>query len=1406
MPPRPPWLLLTFLVALLIAYATPSAAQSLQNTSFESGTYATGVPNSAGAWRGDLGGFVTAENGITPFQGTRMMKFTAASSAGAGPSGAAEAIQLVDLAPYASAIATGTFTLTGSMYVNRVAGDSQTDTQFAIVISAYGGSLANYPTNIGSPLARHAASIITDGNPATWQPTPTTSLTLPPNTTYVSVIVEAVENVFNDVSGAEFDGHYADQVSFALAPLPSVSIANAQVTEGNSGTMAMTFPVTASGPVHFPITMNYQTTDGTASVANVDYVSASGPYALNPDQSFSQMWGSAGPGNGQFNDPYSVATDPAGNVYVVEALGNRVQKFSPTGTFIAQWGSTGSGNGQFNAPHGIAIDAFGNVYVTDSANHRIQKFTETGVYLSQWGAFGTGDGQFNYPVGIATDPFANVFVCDYSNNRIQKFTSAGAFVAKWGSAGGGNGQFANPIGIAVNDAGSVFIGDTGNNRIQKFSNAGGYISEWGANGTGDGQFQGPRGMSIDVYGNLYVTDSGTNRIQAFTSAGAFLTKWGAEGSGGGQFEFPVGLTVDGSGNIYVADRGNSRIQKYTQNSASATVIVLVNGDVQNELDETFTVSLSNPVNASLGVTSATGTILNDDFLTCGTYPWVQVSPSGATPTGRSGHSMVFDTARGVAVLFGGLDSNAYLGDTWEWNGAAWSLRSSSGPSPRRYAALGYDPDRGRTVLFGGQAPNGSALGDTWEWDGTTWTLRATTGPPARYGAAMAYDPDQVAMILHGGTANGGYLQENFDQYIWLGQWSAQYGPFRGEAFHHLIWTPAKMYLIPGVDLVYGSSLNSLWVYGIPIETRPGSGNLCAVYDDARRMLILVGKVVGTSGSIYKTWERDPGLMWPGNLHEVASSPPPQAETGAMVYDATRRVTVLFSPGATGATWIYAPVKAVSFEVKGTTPVTGQDHSIQLQRDGIEIDLPLGSPPLTFQWKRSGVTLTDDSHISGATTDRLTIRAFGAADEGDYQVTVANPCGSQTKSFSLDAPVCNFPITTQPVGATATAGSTLTLSVGFSTNGTWPHYWSRDRKALWWWEPGYQMAWSFTQATLTIPSIQKRHAGVYRLHVQRNPGCPFIAGDSAIVVVNDCGTSLGFLEQPTDRVVPLGQPTTFVGTAQGCGTIAYQWRKNSTPIVGATNSAFAIPSVAAADSGTYSVAVTDNTGITVVSNLARLNLVRPIVLRDTAKDNYDFSYVIDWAVRDPSKVDVEWRNSSGAWQSIAGASGQTQGSATVTLTASSYGAYRLRITDPAGVAWLESQHGLSPNESSMVPTAVLSNYPDTISGTPDWMSLTLEFRNRRSFATGTAQLNYLTLGGVTPRDSTGTALILPRAFTNSIPGNATSSVDPRPFYRISEIGLPGGRTRLSGSFSWWDYPQGVTPYWRSRAFLLFTRIP
>ena len=114
-----------------------------------------------------------------------------------------------------------------------------------------------------------------------------------------------------------------------------------------------------------------------------------------------------------------IAIDPQGNVYVVEAFGGVVEKFTADGQLLRHWEGPGQG---LDNPRGIAVDAHDHVYVTDTANNRIEKFTSRGRFLRSWGRRPHGHGRFRNPRGVAVDSQGNVYVTNAGSDRVKKFS------------------------------------------------------------------------------------------------------------------------------------------------------------------------------------------------------------------------------------------------------------------------------------------------------------------------------------------------------------------------------------------------------------------------------------------------------------------------------------------------------------------------------------------------------------------------------------------------------------------------------------------------------------------------------------------------------------------------------------------------------------------------------------------------------------------------------------------------------------------------------------------------------------------------------------------------------------------------------------------------------------------------
>ena len=103
---------------------------------------------------------------------------------------------------------------------------------------------------------------------------------------------------------------------------------------------------------------------------------------LAPDGTFIAELKGPEPG---FYGPRRIAIGPDNSIYVVDQGHNRIAKLSAEGQVLTVWGSAGKGDGQFNDPTSVAVDPSTNkVYVADPMNKRIQVFDENGKFLTKW--------------------------------------------------------------------------------------------------------------------------------------------------------------------------------------------------------------------------------------------------------------------------------------------------------------------------------------------------------------------------------------------------------------------------------------------------------------------------------------------------------------------------------------------------------------------------------------------------------------------------------------------------------------------------------------------------------------------------------------------------------------------------------------------------------------------------------------------------------------------------------------------------------------------------------------------------------------------------------------------------------------------------------------------------------------
>ena len=136
----------------------------------------------------------------------------------------------------------------------------------------------------------------------------------------------------------------------------------------------------------------------------------------------------------------------------------------------------------------------------------------------------------------------------------------------------------------------------------------------------------------------------------------------------------------------------------------------------------------------------------------------------------------------------------------------------------------------------------------------------------------------------------------------------------------------------------------------------------------------------------------------------------------------------------------------------------------------------GTSPLSCQWRKGGVLLSDSGNISGSQTATLTLTNVLGADAGSYSVIITNSSGSVTSQVATLIVVDPF-ISAQPVSQTVNAGATLLFSATAVGTESLRYQWRRN---------GLNVAGG-TDALLTLTNVQWADAGGFDLLVSNSFG-------------------------------------------------------------------------------------------------------------------------------------------------------------------------------------------------------------------------------------------------------------------------------------------------------------------------------
>jgi len=243
--------------------------------------------------------------------------------------------------------------------------------------------------------------------------------------------------------------------------------------------------------------------------SNERIVVVNGATGSSPSAAFALPLSSTSLGSVSLYDPYTLAMDVQGNLYIADSANVRILKVVLTGAGTSSVTGAVSAvtpvsysynNGSYDQIYGVAVDGSGNVYIPDYDGGVLVK-------VAPGGATTTINLTYNsntfYPTGIGLDSFGNVYLVDGYDNWLAKLTTSGTLqpILAPGLPSG----LSEPWNITVDPAGKLYISDFGNNRIAIIDPSTPYVAPFASAAVGSNSTSGPQLLQLTNIGDQDLT-------------------------------------------------------------------------------------------------------------------------------------------------------------------------------------------------------------------------------------------------------------------------------------------------------------------------------------------------------------------------------------------------------------------------------------------------------------------------------------------------------------------------------------------------------------------------------------------------------------------------------------------------------------------------------------------------------------------------------------------------------------------------------------------------------------------------------------------------------------------------------------------------------------------------------------
>ncbi len=255
-------------------------------------------------------------------------------------------------------------------------------------------------------------------------------------------------------------------------------------------------------------------------------------------------------------DPYGVAVDSSGDVFVADTYKGAVYKIVAANGLVNASSTVNTLASGFSALRSVAVDGSGNVFVADAggAVYEIAAGTNSAVPV------GSG---FEGPTGVAVDGSGNVFVAEHgSGGAVKEIVAVNGAVGASSQVNTLASGFSFPRSIAVDGSGNVFVAEQGNGgAVKEIVAVNGAVSASSQVIAVGGGFNSPTGVAVDGSGNVFVTDAETNAVYEILAVNGAVPSSPTILTVATGFDGPESIAVDSSGNLFIADSQNAAVKE-----------------------------------------------------------------------------------------------------------------------------------------------------------------------------------------------------------------------------------------------------------------------------------------------------------------------------------------------------------------------------------------------------------------------------------------------------------------------------------------------------------------------------------------------------------------------------------------------------------------------------------------------------------------------------------------------------------------------------------------------------------------------------------------------------------------------------------------------------------------------------